>query len=116
MTVTKSREIQQSAPLLNAQPFLLKNIGPKHRAQSPNDAIHVDIDERAEVYVISRLSQHFACNPEDWGLIKGTSDRIGLARKFVASATKNCSISYIFLDRQVILTHTWVTAAMRSEQ
>lgn len=116
MTIAKSREIQQSAPFLNAQSFLVESFGPKHCAQSPNGAVHVDIDERAEVYVISGRFQHLACIPEDQVWIKGALDRIGLARNFVASATKNCSICYIFLDQQVILTHTWAVAAMRPEQ
>ena len=116
MTVAKSREIQQGAPLLNAQPFLLESIRPKHRTQSPNGAVHVDVDERVEVYVVSRFFHLFACNLEDQALANGRLDRTRLARIIAANATKNCSICYIFLDRQVILMHVGAAAAMRLEQ
>ena len=116
MTIAKSSEIQKSAPLLNAQSFLLKSIGSKHRAQSPNGAVHIDVDERIEVYVVSGLFRHFACILEDQAFAKGTLDRTGLARIIVANATKNCSTCYIFLDQQVILFHAWEAAAKRPDQ
>lgn len=49
MAIAKSRKIQERAPLLNAQSFLLESCAPEHCAQSPNGAVHVDIDERAEI-------------------------------------------------------------------
>ena len=68
MTIAKSREIQERAPLLNAQSLLMEGFGPKHCAQSPHGAIHIDIDERAELYVISRLFQQFFMRSREPGL------------------------------------------------
>ena len=113
MAIAKSRKIQKSAPFLNAQSLFMEGFGPKHCAQSPNGAVHIDVDERAEVYVTSWLFHDFECNFEDRAFAKGMSDRIDLARKIVAVATKNCSICYIFLDRNMNLTHAWAMAATR---
>ncbi|MDE0695711.1 MAG: hypothetical protein OXH76_07750 [Boseongicola sp.] len=71
MAIAKSRKIQERAPLLNAQSFLLESCAPEHCAQSPNGAVHVDIDERAEVYVISGLFHDFERNFEDQAFAKG---------------------------------------------
>ena len=116
MTIAKSRKIHKSAPFLDGQPFLLESIGPKHCAQSPYGAVHVDIDERAEVYVSSWLFHDFECGFEDRAFAKGTSDRTGMARIIVAYATKIRSTCYSFLGWKVILMHAWATAATHPEQ